>query len=219
MDSLWTPPTKRHDSTLLGARMRLTVAPRHAACAGVSVEPSWSRRQRLFRPIGLGASPARTREAPGGEDHGGAAAGGRRMWYGREVGRRRPLRQIDPELYEEAYRAARARGGQVRASHMTQHERSSASVRAVRARWAQTPTEERVWWAHFLRSHQKRFQGLLPALGPKPVCRSDQQSAAPVIAPRKPVSEAIPKIVIPHRLSAEPPYEPWRLRPGRRYDV
>jgi hypothetical protein len=27
------------------------------------------------------------------------------------------------------------------------------------------------------------------------------------------------RIVIPHRLWAEPPYEPWRLRPGRRYDV
>jgi len=76
---------------------------------------------------------------------------------GREVGRRRPLRQIDPELYEEAYRAARALGGQVRASHMTQHERSSASVRAVRARWAQTPTEERV------------VVGTLPTIAPEAV--------------------------------------------------
>lgn len=103
---------------------------------------------------------------------------------------------------------------------MTQHERSAAAVRAVRTRWSRATAEERVWTAHFLRSHQKRFQGLPPVLRPKPVRAPTPKLSAllpkvPVPAPPKlPLSPPIPTVVIPRRVREQP-----ILRPGVRYDV
>jgi hypothetical protein len=97
---------------------------------------------------------------------------------------------------------------------MTQHERSVAAVRAVRARWRQATAEERRWTALFLRSHQPRFRGTL--LPPKP---QREQVTQPVVAILKPPPPQIPVVVIPRRQPVDPLAEHWKLRPAMRWNL
>ena len=129
--------------------------------------------------------------------------------------RQRYHHRLDPALRSAIARAAGAYGGRIggpaRAARMTPLERSIAAMRAVKARWAKTPAEERRAWSDYLRAHQRRFwDGRLPR---KPVRArvADPVEAFPVVVPptvtaparREPVPPPIPVVVMPRRSPPE----------------
>jgi len=146
--------------------------------------------------------------------------------------RQRYHHRLDPALRSAIARAAGAYGGRIggpaRALRMTKLERSIAAMRAVRARWAKTTTEERRAWSDYMRKHQRRFfdgrtlprkpvRGRAPvAVGASSDSVQPGVSAPPAVHKPvpQPAPQPIPVVVMPHRVQEQP-----LPQPGVRYDI
>ena len=146
--------------------------------------------------------------------------------------RQRYHHRLDPALRSAIARAAGTYGGRIggpaRALRMTPLERSIAAMRAVKARWAKTPAQERRAWSDYMRAHQRRFWDgkTLPhkpvrERAPVPVGASPigEPLAVSTAGRHAPAASPIPVVVIPKRIRVDPLSEPWNLRPGRRYNI
>jgi hypothetical protein len=101
-------------------------------------------------------------------------------------------------------------------------------MRAVRARWARTPAEERRAWSDYMRAHQRRFWDgrTLPrkpirerapaSVGASPI---GEPPAVSTPARHEPTPRPIPVVAIPQRVRVDLMSEPWTLRPAKRWDV
>lgn len=88
--------------------------------------------------------------------------------------------------------------------------------------------EERSAWARYMLQHQPRFwDGRTLPKKPVRARVADSVGVSPVDVPpavsapqtREAVPAPIPAIVVPRRPVVEPRFEPWTLRPARRWNV